>query len=147
MDRTILRLVFGRFKRACRLPHICGMTQRRFPKINVDAITGMRQGDLRHRFQAQSGSFHVIHCFAVERSRHPYPSPDVDTLWEFYQRRHGRPAFRKFPFHNSPLNKAVKLYLSLAQRMGAKPYGSNNNLVSIRNHVPNINCEVWDLLH
>jgi predicted ferric reductase len=33
------------------------------------------------------------------------------------------------------LNKAVKLYLSLARRISAKPYGSNNNLVSIRNHV------------
>jgi hypothetical protein len=45
------------------------------------------------------------------------------------------------------LNKAVKLHLSLAHRIGAKPNGSNNNLVSIRNHVPNINCQVWDLLH
>jgi hypothetical protein len=39
----------------------------------------------------------------------------------------------------------VKLYLSLAHRIGAKPYGSNNNLVSISNHVPNINYEVWGL--
>jgi hypothetical protein len=45
------------------------------------------------------------------------------------------------------LDKAVKLYLSLANRIGAKPYGSNHNLVFISNHVPNINCEVWDLLH
>jgi hypothetical protein len=30
------------------------------------------------------------------------------------------------------LNKAVKLDLSLAHRIGAKPYGSNNDLVSIR---------------
>jgi len=45
------------------------------------------------------------------------------------------------------LNKAVKLYLSLAHRIGAQPYGSNNNLVSISNHVPDINSEVWDLLH
>jgi hypothetical protein len=56
-------------------------------------------------------------------------------------------AFSKFSARNSPLDKAVKLYLSLADRIGAKPYGSNNNLVSISNHVPNINCEVWDLIH
>jgi hypothetical protein len=45
------------------------------------------------------------------------------------------------------LNEAVKFDLSLPHRIGAKPYGSNNDLVSISNHVPNINCEVWDLLH
>jgi hypothetical protein len=45
------------------------------------------------------------------------------------------------------IEQAVKLYLSPAHRIGAKPYGSNNNLVSISNHVPDINCEVWDVLH
>jgi hypothetical protein len=35
----------------------------------------------------------------------------------------------------------------VAARTGAMPYGSNNNFVSISNHVPNINCEIWDLLH
>ena len=41
----------------------------------------------------------------------------------------------------------MKLYLSLAHRIGAKPYGSNNNLFPISNHVSNINCEAWNLLH
>jgi hypothetical protein len=41
----------------------------------------------------------------------------------------------------------MKLYLSLAGRIGAKPYGSDNNLVAISNHVAKINREVWDLLH
>ena len=40
----------------------------------------------------------------------------------------------------------MKLYLSPAHRIGAKPYGSNHNLVPISNHAPNIYCEVWDLL-
>jgi len=45
------------------------------------------------------------------------------------------------------LNKDVKLYLPLGHGIRAKPYSSNNNLVSISNHVPDINSEVWNLLH
>ena len=41
----------------------------------------------------------------------------------------------------------MKLHLLPAHRIGAKPYGSNHNLVSLSNHVPHINGEVWDLLH
>ena len=57
------------------------------------------------------------------------------------------PNASKFSFRNPPLNKAVKLDLSLAHRIGAKPYGSNNDFISISNHIPNINCEVGDLLY
>jgi hypothetical protein len=35
----------------------------------------------------------------------------------------------------------------MAHRIGAKPCGSDNNLVSISNHVAKFNREVWDLLH
>jgi hypothetical protein len=45
------------------------------------------------------------------------------------------------------LDESVELYLSLTRRIGAKPYRSHNNLVSISNHVAKFNREVWDLLH
>jgi hypothetical protein len=57
------------------------------------------------------------------------------------------PSVQQISFHDSPLNKAVKLYPSLAHRIGAKPCGSNNHFVSIGNHVTNINSEIWNLLH
>jgi hypothetical protein len=66
---------------------------------------------------------------------------------EFCEWCHPLPAFNKLSFRDSPLNKAVKLYLSLGRRIGAKPYGSNNHFVSIGNHVTNIDSEIWNLLH
>lgn len=50
-------------------------------------------------------------------------------------------------FPQSSIEQSRETRPFAGHRIGAKPYGSNNDLVSISNHVPNINCEVRDLLH
>jgi len=45
------------------------------------------------------------------------------------------------------LDKSVELYFFLAHCVCTRPNGSNNDFISIGNHVPNVNCEVGNLLH
>ena len=41
----------------------------------------------------------------------------------------------------------MELYLPLARCVCTRPDSSNNDFISISNHILNINCEVGDLLH
>ena len=41
----------------------------------------------------------------------------------------------------------MELYFFLAHSVFPRPNSSNNDFISIRNHVSNINCEIRNLLH